>query len=79
MIRKCLEIGRSLLSRILDGKSNSERDVDNALAAVGWLSKGLELLDSKQGTAQVAKSISHLKVRQRADLEHSLMTLLRRL
>ncbi|GHJ83681.1 hypothetical protein NliqN6_0083 [Naganishia liquefaciens] len=62
VIRKCAEIGHSLLSRITNDKSITEADSNNALHAGRWLSKGLQMLDSKEGTAEIAQCISQFKL-----------------
>lgn len=63
VVRRCLEIGCNLLSRIEDQKGVTEKDSDSALAAVRWLSKGVQMVESKEGTTEVAKLVLHLKVR----------------
>jgi hypothetical protein len=62
VVRRCLEIGRDLLLRIDDQKGMTEKDSDNAMAAVRWLGKGLQLIESKEGDAKVSKLIRNLKV-----------------
>ncbi|KAJ9108211.1 hypothetical protein QFC20_003575 [Naganishia adeliensis] len=63
VVRKCHETGCALLARISESpqQANTEQDGENALAAVKWFRHGVQLVESKEGNAEVRKSLVQLK------------------